>query len=58
MSLSMFSDDEFLKYMKDVFLDEQINEYSRELKIMRMLQYRYEDEMSKKEKMYNHIYQK
>lgn len=54
----MFSDDEFLKYMKDVFLDEQINEYSRELKIMRMLQYRYEDEMSKKEKMYNHIYQK
>ena len=41
---------DFLKQIKRVFLafDENVSEMERELKIMRMLQYKYEDEMNDK----------
>lgn len=41
--IKSLSDDDFLKYLKNVFLNKQYSKSNREIKIMSMLQYRYED---------------
>ena len=43
---------EFIIELKKLFLDENITAFEREVKIMRMLQYRFEQEMSEKRKIY------
>ena len=49
-AIPQLNGEEFIIELKKLFLDENITAFEREVKIMRMLQYRFEQEMSEKRK--------